>query len=154
MCARRPPEGAGKDTGEDDGFGPLPCPTLPDTADPYGIVVTGIGGTGVVTIGALLGMAGHIEGKGVSVLDQIGLAQKNGAVVTHVQFADTPSRLHASRIAAGNARLVLGCDMLTAGTFDVLAKVRAGHTAAVINEHETMTADFTAKPTSPFLIRR
>jgi indolepyruvate ferredoxin oxidoreductase len=147
---KKTPDGAGKDACRDDGFGSLPSPELPGTADPYGMVITGIGGTGVVTIGALLGMAAHIEGKGVSVLDQIGLAQKNGAVVTHVQIADTPSRLHASRIAAGNARLVLGCDMLTAGTFDVLAKASAGHTAAVVNEHETMTADFTSKPDIAF----
>ncbi|GAA0573135.1 indolepyruvate ferredoxin oxidoreductase family protein [Caenispirillum bisanense] len=147
---KKTPEGVGKDAGGSDGFGPLPMPVLPAHDEPYGIVITGIGGTGVVTIGALLGMAGHLEGKGVSVLDQIGLAQKNGAVVTHVQIAESPSRLYASRIAAGNANLVLGCDMLTAGTFDVLGKTRAAFTRAVINDHETMTADFTGKPDIAF----
>lgn len=147
---KKTPEGVGKDTGAGDGFDALPDPVLPDTTEPYGMVITGIGGTGVVTIGALLGMAGHVEGKGVSVLDQIGLAQKNGAVVTHVQIADRPSAIYASRIAAGNARLVLGCDMLTAGSFDVLAKTRGDFTRAVINEHETMTADFTGKPDLAF----
>ncbi len=58
------------------------------STEPYGILVTGIGGTGVVTIGALLGMAAHLEGKGVTVLDMTGLAQKNGAVVSHVRIAD------------------------------------------------------------------
>ena len=67
------------------------------------MLVTGIGGTGVVTIGALLGMAAHLEGKGVSVLDMTGLAQKNGAVVSHVRIADAPEQLHATRIAAGEA---------------------------------------------------
>ncbi|SOD90993.1 indolepyruvate ferredoxin oxidoreductase family protein [Caenispirillum bisanense] len=148
---KKTPDGAGKSAAEgDDGFGPLPMPTLPAHDEPYGIVVTGIGGTGVVTIGALLGMAGHLEGKGVSVLDQIGLAQKNGAVVTHVQIAESPSGLYASRIAAGNAKVVIGCDMLTAGTFDVLGKTRADFTTAVVNDHETMTAEFTSKPDIAF----
>ncbi|MGC2856410.1 indolepyruvate ferredoxin oxidoreductase family protein [Novispirillum sp. DQ9] len=128
-------------------FAELPAPTLPDlSGEPYGIVITGIGGTGVVTISALLGMAAHLEGKGVSILDQTGLAQKNGAVVSHVRVSDDPAKLHAVRIAAGNARLVLGCDMLTAGTFDTLAKMREGYTHAVVNAHETMTADFASKP--------
>ena len=69
-------------------FPVLPEPTLPSVKTPYGILVTGIGGTGVVTIGALLGMAAHIEGKGIAVLDQIGLAQKGGAVTTHVRIAE------------------------------------------------------------------
>ena len=74
-------------------FSALPEPALPSTAEPYGILVTGIGGTGVVTIGALLGMAAHLEGKGCSVLDMTGLAQKNGAVVSHVRIADAPEQL-------------------------------------------------------------
>ena len=76
---------------------------MPSAAEPYSILVTGIGGTGVVTIGALLGMAAHLEGKGCSVLDMTGLAQKNGAVVSHVRIADTPEKLYATRIAAGEA---------------------------------------------------
>ena len=74
---------------------------LPATTEPYSILVTGIGGTGAVTIGALLGMAAHLESKGCSVLDMTGLAQKNGAVVSHVRIADTPEKLFATRIAAG-----------------------------------------------------
>ncbi|MDX1425152.1 MAG: indolepyruvate ferredoxin oxidoreductase family protein, partial [Kiloniellales bacterium] len=86
-----------------------PAPALADLDRPYGILVTGVGGTGVVTIGALLGMAAHIEGKGCSVLDMTGLAQKGGAVVSHVRLAPSPEDLHAVRISAGGARLVLGC---------------------------------------------
>jgi indolepyruvate ferredoxin oxidoreductase len=130
--------------------GPLPAPVLPDTAEAYGIVITGIGGTGVVTIGALLGMAAHLEGKGVSVLDMTGLAQKNGAVVSHVRIAANPNAIHAVRIVAGGARLLLGCDEVTAAGFEALSKARAGYTHAVINRHRTMPADFTRKPDLAF----
>ena len=82
---------------------PCPSPTLPALAEPYGILVTGVGGTGVVTIGALLGMAAHLEGKGVTVLDMTGLAQKGGAVWSHVRIAAEPEQLYAPRIAAGEA---------------------------------------------------
>jgi indolepyruvate ferredoxin oxidoreductase len=131
-------------------FPVLPDPTIPDIDEPYGIVVTGIGGTGVVTVGALLAMAAHLEGKGVSVLDQIGLAQKNGAVVSHVRVARTPEAINAVRISAGGAHLLLGCDIVTAGGFEVLGKMRSGNSHAVVNSHETMTADFTRNPDMEF----
>jgi indolepyruvate ferredoxin oxidoreductase len=124
----------------------LPAPALPPLGEPYGILVTGVGGTGVVTIGALLGMAAHIEGKGVSVLDMTGLAQKGGAVISHVRIAETPEDLHAVRIAAGSADLVLGCDLVVAAGADALAKMQSGQTRAVINSHETVTGDFTRNP--------
>ncbi|MGF1626518.1 MAG: indolepyruvate ferredoxin oxidoreductase family protein [Alphaproteobacteria bacterium] len=124
----------------------LPEPALPPTAEPYGIVVTGIGGTGVVTIGALIGMAAHIEGKGVSVMDMTGLAQKGGAVVSHIRIADRPEQLHAVRIAAGGADLLLGCDIVTSAAFDTLAKTTAGETRAVINDERTITGAFTRNP--------
>src|SRR5208283_430960 len=79
----------------------LPDPKLPLTNHPYGIIVTGVGGTGVVTIGAVLGMAAHLEGKGVGVIDMAGLAQKGGAVASHIRFANRPKDVHAIRIAAG-----------------------------------------------------
>ena len=79
----------------------LPEPDRPDLDEPWDVLVTGIGGTGVVTIGAIIGMAAHLENKGVTVLDQSGLAQKNGAVVSHVRIAAAPENLHAVRIAAG-----------------------------------------------------
>jgi len=124
-------------------FSHLPAPALPAIDDPYGILVTGIGGTGVVTIGALLGMAAHLENKGVSVLDMTGLAQKNGAVVTHVRVADAPEKLHATRIAAGEAKLVLACDILTGVGYEALAKMAKGVTKALVNTALVMPADFT-----------
>jgi len=124
----------------------LPNPSLPELNEPFGIIVTGIGGTGVVTIGALLGMAAHIEGKGVSVLDMAGLAQKGGAVVSHIRIGRTPEDLHAVRIAAGCAKTIIGCDLMVAASPDVLAKMQPGITQAVINNQETITGDFTRNP--------
>jgi len=123
-----------------------PEPTLPPLDRPYSIVVTGIGGTGVVTIGALLGMAAHLEGKGASVLDMAGLAQKGGAVVSHLRLAARPEDILAVRIPAGGADAVLGCDAVVAAGFDARAKMREGTTRAVINSHRTVTADFTRDP--------
>ncbi len=138
-----------------EGIGGVPFPALPEpaaasAADPYGIVVTGIGGTGVVTVGAVLAMAAHLEGKGVSVLDVAGLAQKNGAVFSHIRIADHPDALHAVRIAAGGAKLLIGCDMVTAAGGEARAKLRAGHTRAVVNAHQTMIADFARRPDLDF----
>ena len=72
-------------------------------ASSYGILITGIGGTGVITIGQIIAMAAHLEGKGVSVLDMSGLAQKYGAVMSHVQVAATPGDIHATRLDTGGA---------------------------------------------------
>jgi len=143
---------AGRDAG--DGFAALPEPALPSVGEPYGILITGVGGTGVVTIGALLGMAAHLEGKGCSALDMTGLAQKGGAVFTHVRIAEKPEDIHAVRIAAGGARLLLGCDIVVAASFDGLAKIQQGKTTAVINAHETVTGEFTRKPDLEFPGRR
>ena len=137
---RKPPKAAAVD------FSLLPAPVLPATHEPYGVLVTGIGGTGVVTIGALLGMAAHLEGKGVSVLDMTGLAQKNGAVVSHVRIADAPEQLHATRIAAGEAKLVLACDILTGVGNEALAKMQKGVTRALVNTALVMPAQFTRDP--------
>jgi len=131
-------------------FPDLPDPVLPGLDDPYRVVVTGIGGTGVVTVGTILGMAAHLEDKGTSVLDMIGLAQKNGAVLTHIQFAAKPEDISAVRIAAGGANLLLGCDVVTAGGHEALSKLRGKFSSAVINTHETMTASFTQNPDMAF----
>ncbi len=128
----------------------LPMPTLPDLEEPYGILITGVGGTGVVTIGALLGMAAHLEGKGCSVLDMAGLAQKGGAVVSHVRIGRTPEDIHAVRLSAGGARLMLGCDLVVATGYEALSKVQTNTTRAVINSHETITGDFTRNPDLKF----
>ncbi|MPZ12203.1 MAG: indolepyruvate ferredoxin oxidoreductase family protein, partial [Kiloniellaceae bacterium] len=124
----------------------LPAPPIPALEKPYGIVITGVGGTGVVTIGALLGMAAHLEGRGCSVLDMAGLAQKGGAVVSHVRLAPRPEDIHAVRISAGSARLLLGCDLVVAAGYDALSKVTTASTRAVINRHQVMTGDFTRAP--------
>src|SRR6185503_14271968 len=124
----------------------LPSPTLPPLDKPYGILVTGVGGTGVVTIGALLGMAAHLEGKGAAVLDMAGLAQKGGSVYSHIRIAERPDQIHAVRIAAGDARLVLGCDMIVAASDEAIAKMQAGTTRAVINADVAPTGGFTKDP--------
>ncbi len=127
----------------------LPEPPAPTPSQPHSILVAGIGGTGVVTIGALLGMAAHLDGRGVSVLDMIGLAQKGGAVVSHVRIAATPEDLHAARIAEGAADLLLACDMVTAAAPENLARLSAG-TTAIVNSEETMTGAFTLDPDLAF----
>ncbi|TNE56591.1 MAG: indolepyruvate ferredoxin oxidoreductase family protein [Alphaproteobacteria bacterium] len=122
----------------------LPAPTLQPSPEPhYNILVGGIGGTGVVTIGALISMAAHLEGKGVTGLDFTGLAQKNGAVISHIRIADTPAGLDAVRIGELSADLLLGCDMVVAGGLDALTRCDRGRTWALVNTHETPTADFT-----------
>ncbi|PWF55219.1 indolepyruvate ferredoxin oxidoreductase family protein [Massilia glaciei] len=126
----------------DDGFGALPEPVLPPLEAPYNILINGIGGTGVITVGALMGMAAHLEGKGASVLDMTGMSQKNGSVTSHVKVAKSPAHLRAQRIATGEADLVLGCDMLTAGAHDAVSKMRPGRTLAVINLHEQPPGTF------------
>ncbi len=124
----------------------LPSPALPSLDRPYGIMVTGVGGTGVVTIGAILGMAAHIEGKGGAVLDMTGLAQKGGSVYSHIRIAARPEQIHAVRIAAGEANLVIGCDMIVAATDEAIAKMQAGHTRAVINGDVASVGGFTRDP--------
>ena len=128
------------------GFGDLPLPLLPDTRQPYGILVTGIGGSGVVTIGALVGMAAHLDGKGVTTLDMTGLAQKGGAVFSHLRICDRPQDIHAVRIAAGEARCVIGGDLVVSASAEAVSRMRAGLTRAVVNCAETPTADFTHDP--------
>jgi indolepyruvate ferredoxin oxidoreductase len=129
------------------GFAALSQPVVPElSATPYNILITGIGGTGVITVGALIGMAAHLEGKGASALDMTGMSQKNGAVTSHVRIARTPENIRAQRIAAGEADLVLGCDMLTAGSEGSIAKTRAGRTVAVINTHQQPTGYFAQNP--------
>jgi indolepyruvate ferredoxin oxidoreductase len=128
----------------------IPEPEHPSIDRPYDILVTGIGGTGVITIGALLSMAAHMEGKGVTVLDQTGLAQKNGAVMSHIRVAADPEAIHAVKIAAGRASLVLGCDAVVAASPEALARIGRGSTRTVINRHLAPTAAFTLDPDTEF----
>jgi indolepyruvate ferredoxin oxidoreductase len=122
---------------------PLPEPKRPAIAQTYNVIVTGVGGTGIVTIGGILGMAAHLEGKGVGVIDMAGLAQKGGAVYSHMRIAERPEDIHAIRVAAGGADLVLGGDMVVAGNKKVLAAVKPGRTAMVVNLAEFLPGDFT-----------
>jgi indolepyruvate ferredoxin oxidoreductase len=113
---------------------------------PYGILVNGVGGTGVVTIGAILGMAAHLENKGAAMIDMAGLAQKGGAVFSHVKLARKPEDIRAIRIAAGSADLVLGCDFVVSGERGVLAAMRGRETGVVVNAAEVFPGDFTRQP--------
>jgi len=130
----------------DAGAPALPEPALPDVMAPYGILVTGIGGTGVVTIGQVLGMAAHLEGKGVTTLDMAGLAQKNGAVLSFIRIAEHPEQLHAPRIATGGAAAVIGGDLVTTVGSEALSKIQQGVTRIVASSTQTPTADFTRNP--------
>src|SRR5438477_1837706 len=122
---------------------PLPEPTLPAIAQTYGIIVTGVGGTGIVTIGGVLGMAANLEGKGVGIIDMAGLAQKGGAVYSHIRVANRPEDIHAIRVAAGECDLVLGGDMVVVGNKKVLSTAKLGGTTMVINTAEILPGDFT-----------
>ena len=126
--------------------GSLPYPALPDTRAPYGVLVTGIGGTGVVTVGQILAMAAHVEGKGCSVLDMSGLAQKGGPVLSHVRLADSPDQLFSTRVGTGAADLVIGCDEIVTAGRDALSRMGEGRTHAVINATGTPTAAFVRNP--------
>ncbi|MEL0002745.1 MAG: indolepyruvate ferredoxin oxidoreductase family protein [Rhodospirillales bacterium] len=128
----------------------LPAPDLPSLEKPYGILLTGIGGTGVVTVNAVLAMAAHLEGKAATVLDMAGLAQKGGAVWSHLRIAEKADDLHATRIALGGADLLLGCDIVTAAQPDSIAKLERGNSKAVINTYRQFTGDFTRDPDFQF----
>jgi indolepyruvate ferredoxin oxidoreductase len=121
----------------------LPNPSVPLINHPFSIIVTGIGGTGIVTIGAIVGMAAHLEGKGVGVIDMAGLAQKGGAVYSHIRIANTPDDIHAIRVAAAGADLVLGGDIVVAGNKKVLGAMKSGHTRVIVNTAEFLPGDFT-----------
>jgi indolepyruvate ferredoxin oxidoreductase len=121
----------------------LPDPKLPAIDQTYNIIVTGVGGTGIVTIGGILGMAGHLEGRGVGVLDMAGLAQKGGAVFSYIRLAERAEDIHAIRVAAGRANLVLGGDIVVSGTRKILAAVKQGTTVMVVNTAEFLPGEFT-----------
>ena len=121
----------------------LPDPVLPQINGTYNIVLTGVGGTGLVTIGALLGMAAHIENRGVGILDMIGLAQKGGAVLSHLRIGNSPDDIHSPRIASQGADLVIGGDLVVTGGQKTLSVIKSGHTKLVVNSYELITGDFT-----------
>jgi indolepyruvate ferredoxin oxidoreductase len=131
-------------------FADLPSPPRRELQEPYNILVTGIGGTGVITIGALLGMAAHLDGRGCSALDFTGLSQKNGAVMSHVRIAPTPEDLATVRIASGGADLILGCDIVVSANATALSRVERGVTLAVVNADLQPTASFVMNPDIDF----
>lgn len=131
-------------------FVQLPEPPLPSLDTPYNILLPGVGGTGVTTVGAMLGFAANLEGKGCSVLDQAGLAQKFGPVVSHIRIAARQEDLFAVRIPAGEAHLLLGCDLLVAAGPDAVAKLNSTFSHAVVNSQQTPTAEFTRNPDAQF----
>ena len=120
----------------------LATPQLPTIDAPFGIIVTGIGGTGVVTVGQILAVAAHIEGKACSVLDMSGLAQKGGPVLSHVRIANQASDIHSTRVGTGDASLVIGCDIVVTAGRDALSRMGEGRTFAAINTTTSPTAAF------------
>ncbi len=124
-------------------IGDLPEPTLPTIDGTHNLVITGVGGTGVVTVGALIAMAAHLEGKGAGVMEMAGLAQKGGAVHIHARIAEKPSDISAVRVAVGEADGVIGGDMVVAAGSKTLGLMTRGRTRAVCNSHEIITGDFT-----------
>lgn len=131
-------------------FAVLPEPSLPSLQRPWNTVVTGVGGTGVLTVTALIAMAAHIEGKGCATMNQTGLAQKFGAVVSHVRVSEKQDDIKAVRIPAGEADLLLGCDLVVTTTYESMGKVAQGRTHAVVNEAEVPTASFVLDPDAKF----
>ena len=125
---------------------PLPEPSIERPDDVYSVLVTGIGGTGVVTIGQIIGMAAHLDGLASSILDVTGLAQKYGAVMSHVRVATDAKVLHATRIAAGEADAIIGCDLVVTAGDEALSKVRPGHTRVALATDLTPTGDFARDP--------
>jgi indolepyruvate ferredoxin oxidoreductase len=121
----------------------LPTPTIvPPDEHGWNILIGGVGGTGVLTIGALLGMAAHLEGKAATILDMTGMAQKGGAVTSHVRIGADPQRIHVSRLTEGMTDVLIAADLIVGAGAPVLKSVKPGHTAAVLNSDIAPTGDF------------
>ena len=125
---------------------PLPEPALPVAESAWGIVVAGVGGTGVITIGQILGMAAHLEGKGVVTQDAAGLAQKGGATWSHIQIANRPEAIFTTKVDTAQADLVIACDPLVAAQRPTLATMQPGRTWVALNRHGTPTASLVRNP--------
>ncbi len=120
----------------------LPTAELPELGACYDLLVTGVGGTGVVTVGALITMAAHLEGKGSSVLDFMGFAQKFGPVLSYIRIAPQPAHIHQVRIEAARADALIGCDLVVSSSPKASITYSKGHTQAVVNTAEVLTGDF------------
>ena len=132
------------------GMPELPEPMLPACDAAWGIVVAGVGGTGVITIGQLLGMAAHLEGKGVVTQDAAGLAQKGGATWSYVQIAERPEAIHTTRVDTAQADLVIGCEPIVSANKATLSVMRPGRTFVALNVHRTPAAAFVHNPNWQF----
>ena len=118
-------------------------PALPAIAGTHNVVITGVGGTGVVTVGAVLAMAAHLDGKAAGMMEMAGLAQKGGAVHIHLRLAERPQDINAIRVAVGEADCVIGGDLVVTAGSKTLGLMRQGRTGAVVNSHEIITGEFT-----------
>ncbi|MBS3020868.1 hypothetical protein DJFAAGMI_03632 [Comamonas sp. PE63] len=124
----------------------IPEPMLPVAEQAWGIVVAGVGGTGVITIGSLLGMAAHLEGKGVVTQDAAGLAQKGGSTWSHIQIANRADAIYTTKVDMAKADLVIGCDPIVAATPTTLSVMQPGRTYVALNSHAAPTATFVGNP--------
>ena len=120
----------------------LPMPDVPSTGSCFDLLVTGVGGTGVITVGALITMAAHLEGKGATVLDFMGFAQKFGPVLSYIRIAPSPASINQVRIEPARADTLIGCDLVVSSSPKASLTYSQGHTQAVVNSAEMMTADF------------
>ena len=136
----------GRAAGGEADFPPLPEPRPSDLERPHATLVTGIGGMGVITLGQVMAMAAHLEGKAATVLDMSGLAQKFGPVMSHVRIARSPAELHSVRVGIGAADLVLGCDLVVASGTEALSKMNHKTTRVVVNATVSPTAEFVKNP--------
>jgi indolepyruvate ferredoxin oxidoreductase len=131
--------------------GPLPMPTVPAALGAYGIVVAGVGGTGVITVGQILGVAAHLEGKGIVTQDAAGLAQKGGNTWSHVQISDDGTQgvggIRCTRVSTGDADLILGCDPIVAANKESVLRMRAGKTRVALNANAAPNAQFVTTST-------
>ncbi|MBL4917813.1 indolepyruvate ferredoxin oxidoreductase family protein [Szabonella alba] len=121
----------------------MPHPVLPVISGTWNVVLTGVGGTGVVTVGAILAMAAHVAGKGAGMMEMAGLAQKGGAVHIHCRLAERPADITAIRVAVGEADAVIGGDLVVSAGGKTLGLMTTGRTGGVINSHEIITGEFT-----------
>ncbi|MEZ0262977.1 MAG: indolepyruvate ferredoxin oxidoreductase family protein [Alphaproteobacteria bacterium] len=140
------PEAAKVDNELNAFFDAMPMPQIGNLEKPVAILVNGVGGTGIVTIGAILAMAAHLEDKGATTMDQTGLAQKGGAVTSHVRLAKDPASINTVRIGVAGADVIIGADLLVTADGDCLSKIRPGETSIILNTHKAQTGEFTRKP--------
>ena len=121
----------------------MPDPVLPTINGTHNVVITGVGGTGVVTIGAVLAMAAHVDGKAAGMMEMAGLAQKGGAVHIHCRLADNAKDINAIRVSTGECDTLIGGDLVVSAGAKTLGLMATGRTRGVVNSHEVITGDFT-----------